>query len=431
MNEDFLHYVWRFQRFKSANLLTTDGEEVQVMRTGVHNGNAGPDFLDARIRIGNTVWAGNVEIHLQASDWFRHKHQYDAAYDNVILHVVYTADAEVDNGKGERIPCVCIKDLFDYHTWRQYKSWLQSDSFIPCEKSAAEVPEIIKSGTVHVAAIERIKEKSGLCLDHLNETNGDIEEAFYRLLLRAFGLKVNALPFEQLSRNTPYALLRKVWTDEHDLEALLLGQAGFLSNPELNEPYVNDLIARYAFLQQKHSLKPMPKSAWKLFRLRPPNFPQVRLAQLAAFYFRHKAVAQNILETENRDDFMKMFDVGLKDGFWLSHYTLDKESPPATKSIGGTTAQLILVNAVVPFLFALGRYHAREDISQNAVNLLEQLPAELNAVTRRFANIGFQVGSAFESQGLIQLKKFACDQKKCLNCKTGIYLLENYGKAVE
>jgi hypothetical protein len=429
MNEDFLQYIWRFQRFHGNGLFTTDGQEVQVIKTGTQNRDAGPDFLNARLRIGDTIWAGNVEVHIQASDWFKHRHQDDRAYDTVVLHVVYTADAEVKNGSGETIPTLCIKDRFDYQTWRYFKSWLKADSFIACENMVKQVPSIVKSATVQAASIDRLKAKSSYCLDHLTETQGDIEEVFYRMLLRAFGLKVNALPFEQLSRLTPFSLLRKLWTDPLDLEALLLGQAGFLESPAELSDYVLDLQLRYAFQQNKFGLKPMPKSAWKLFRLRPPNFPQVRLAQLAKFYHIHGAVAQKVIDMNDIGALQGLFDLVLDHEFWKNHFTLDKSSPPSLKHLGKGSARLILVNAVVPFLFALGRYNQDEEIGERAVSWLEQLPAEQNEVVSRFISLDFKAMNALESQGLLQLKKSACDEKKCLTCKTGIYLLNQHAQS--
>lgn len=428
MNEDFLQYLWRFQKFTDYDLRTVAGDVVQVIAPGVQNTNAGPDFLNSRVRIGDTEWAGNVEIHITASDWFRHNHHRDRAYDNVILHVVYTANAEVVGGSGEPLPVLCLKDRFDYQTWRYYKSWLKKGGFIPCENLVTEVPDIIKSDTVQAAFISRLQDKSAVCFDYLTETRGDLEAAFYRLLMRAFGLKVNALPFEQLARATPFSLLRKVWGDRLDLEALLIGQAGFLSEGDFDHSYAADLAKKYSFLQRKFNLQPMPKSAWKLFRLRPQNFPVLRLAQVAAFYHAHGAVAQKVLDRPRVESVFALFDISLESDFWKTRYTLERESDPVEKRIGDGTKGLLLINAVVPFLFALGKFSKDEDVSARAVALTEELPPENNAVIRGFKKLGFRAESAFDSQGLLQLKKFGCDIKKCLTCKTGIHLLDRHAK---
>lgn len=397
-----------------------------VVAPGVQNFDAGPDFLNARVRIGDTEWAGNVEVHISASDWFRHRHHEDRAYDNVVLHVVYTADKDILSPSGEAVPTLCLKDLIDYQSWRYYQSWLKTAVFIPCEKLVSEVPDIIKNSTVEAAFADRLRDKSAWCFDHLNETRGDVEAAFYRMLMRAFGLKVNAMPFEQLSRILPFSLLRKVWGNHSDTEALLLGQAGFLEDASLAAGHAVELAERYAFLKKKFGLQPMPATSWKLFRLRPQNFPAVRLAQVAAFYHRHGAVARKIAESQTPEELQQLFEISLDGNFWDRHYTLEKEGKPAKKQIGETTRNLILINAVVPFLFALGRYGKDENMRQKATEITESLPPEANKVIRGFKSLGFRADNAMDTQGLLQLKKFGCDAGKCLTCKTGTYTLERY-----
>lgn len=426
MNEDFLQYIWRFQKFTDYGLRTVTGEVVTVVAPGVQNFDAGPDFLNARVRIGGTEWAGNVEVHIRASDWFRHRHHEDRAYDNVILHVVYTADKEILSPSGQAVPTLCIKDLIDYQSWRYYKSWLKNSAFIPCEKLVGDVPDIVKISTVEAAFSDRLRDKSALCFDHLNETRGDTEAVFYRMLMRAFGLKVNAMPFEQLSRILPFSLLRKVWDDLADTEALFLGQAGFLEQNSFEAEYAFALAKRYAFLKNKFGLEPMPPTAWKLFRLRPQNFPAVRLAQVATFYHRHRAVARKIAETDKPEKLFELFDIELQGDFWNRHYTLAKAGKPAVKKVGETARNLIVINAVVPFLFASGRYGKDESLRQRAAEITEMLPPENNKIVREFRSLGFRADNAMDTQGLLQLKKFGCDAGKCLTCKTGTYTLERY-----
>lgn len=427
MKEDFLQYAWKYRRFTSLDLETEDGARIDILDPGRQNCDAGPDFLDARLRIGDTIWAGNVEVHLSASDWFRHGHDEDPAYDNVILHVVYTHDANIHNGKGQLIPTLSVQDLIDYQTYRYYKSWLKTAGYIACDPANRSVPELIKTSAIQAAAVERIEAKSEVYLDHLNETKGDLDTSFYRVLLRGFGLKVNAMPFEHLAKVTPFELVRKLRADLPDLESLFLGQAGFLDD-DYGDPYVAQCRKRYAFIARKHSLKSMPISAWKLFRLRPANFPQVRLAQLARFYHRHSGVAQKVVELDGLARARAFFDVSLDDGFWLTHYTLDKASPSRVKSIGADVADLLIVNAVVPYLFALSRYNKDISYRARAIGLLESMPSEKNAVVRKFAEMGFIAKSAFDTQGIIQLKQFHCEQRKCLTCKVGIHLLKDHGK---
>ncbi len=428
MKEEFLHYAWKYRRFVGRDLTTVDGKSIDILQPGRHNRDAGPDFLDARLRIDETVWAGNVEIHLAASDWHRHGHDKDPAYDNVILHVVFAHDSDIFNGNGQLIPALSLKDRIDYQTYRYYRSWLKSSGYIPCDPANRDVPTPIKTSAIQAAAVERIEAKSEVYLDHLNETRGDLDTAFYRVLLRGFGLKVNAMPFEQLARITPFHTVRKVRNNLPDLEALLLGQAGFLRDLRTEDAYIKSAIARYEFLAGMYKLHSMPKSSWKLFRLRPPNFPQVRLAQLARFIHRHESIARRAAELENVEDARRFFDVTLNDEFWLSHYTLEKTSPSVAKSIGSNVTDLLIINAVAPYQFALSRYNKDVSYRERAINLLESMPSEKNSVVRKFAEMGFVSKSAFDTQGVIQLKHFYCDERKCLSCKVGIHLLKDHGK---
>ena len=246
MNEDFLQYVWKYQRFTSHDLTCTDGQNIEVLKTGIHNFNAGPDFLDSRLRIGDTVWAGNVEVHINSSDWYKHSHDKDPAYENVILHVVFTNDRPVKNKSGQEIPVLVLKDLLDYQTYRYYKSWVKKASFIPCEELVLNVPDIIKTAAVQSEAINRLELKSERCLDLLNQTNGDIEETLYRILCRSLGLSVNAMPFENLAQNTPFSLLRKNRSSILEMESLLLGQAGLLDDETETSEYLDKLKTEYA-----------------------------------------------------------------------------------------------------------------------------------------------------------------------------------------
>ncbi|MFN2430169.1 MAG: DUF2851 family protein [Cryomorphaceae bacterium] len=428
MNEDFLHYLWKFQQFTDRRIKTHSGEEVDVIQVGEHNVNAGPDFLNARVRIGETKWAGNVEIHINSSDWYAHNHQNDRAYDSVILHVVYANDKSVIAENGEEIPTVELKDLIDYQSFRYYKSWVKKAPFIACEAQVGEVPGIVKSDTIQSAAVERLEHKSQDCLQLLRETKGDVEEAFFRMLCRAMGQKVNALPFEHLAKITPFKIFRKVMTNEQDSEALLLGQGGFLDAGN-KDPYVIDLQNRYRFLVKKFGVTPMPVTSWKLLRLRPPNFPVVRIAQLAKLYHKQGAIAQRISEATTLDELERMFSIELNSPFWKTHYNLSTESKATPKRMGKQRFLIVVINAVIPFLFSLASFNKDRVYQLRAISFLEDLPAEANAITRRFRELGFDLKSAFDSQGILGLKKNYCDRLKCLNCKIGIHILRTHAKS--
>lgn len=429
MTEDFLHYIWKFRKFDQLNIETVDGALVEIIETGTHNHDSGPDFLDAKLRIDGTLWVGNVEIHISSSSWYKHDHDKDAAYDSVILHVVYTHDKPVIIGKRE-LPTLVLRDRFDYQVYRLYKSWKKNSQFIPCENEVVEVSGIIKSSAVEEMAIERISEKAEHSLDILNQTKGDLEEAFYRLLCRAMGLKVNAIPFEILAKITPFSIVRKVRNNSHELESLLLGQSGLLQETSYHHPYLIKARENYRYLKNKFGLKAMPGQSWKLMRLRPDNFPAVRLAQLSCIYHKNSALAQKVTESHSVNELISIFgNIVPANDFWNKHYTLKKESPFKEKRLGKARVRLIIINAVVPFLFALASYSKNDVYKTKALNILTNLEPEVNKITRKFVSLGFISKSALDSQGLIGLKKNYCSEFKCIHCKVGVNLLNNHEKS--
>jgi len=428
MTEDFLHYIWKFRKFDQL-IETVSGASLEIIETGTHNVDSGPDFLNAKLRIDDTVWVGNVEIHILSSSWYKHNHNKDRAYDSVILHVVYANDEPVFIDKRE-LPTLTLKDRFDYQVFRLYKSWKKKAQFIPCERDVQSVGEIIKSSAVEELAVKRISAKAEQSIDILRQTKGDLEECFYRLLCNALGLKVNAIPFEILSKITPFALIRKVSSDQTKLDALLLGQSGLLENSGNTDSYLENLKNEYRLLAHKFQLESMPSQSWKLMRLRPDNFPAVRIAQLSAIYSRHKSLAQRITEADSTSRLLSLFNnLVPQNEFWKTHYTLQKESPPREKRLGESRIRIILINAVVPFLFALASYSKNDVYKEKALQILEDLKPEINKITRKFANLGFSVKSALDSQGLIGLKKSYCDEFKCVHCKIGVTILNNHEKS--
>lgn len=410
------------------DLRTVDGMKIDVLDPGVHNRDAGPDFLHARLRIEETLWAGNVEIHINSSDWIKHGHLDDRAYDNVILHVVYHFDEEIVQSGNSAIPTLEVKELIDYQSYRTYRAWLASSGFIPCEKLMAEVPKPVIISAVESAAVSRLERKSEDCRQHLIQTKGDLEESFYRVFMRALGMKVNALPFEQLAKSLPLSLLRKHTSNIRILEALFLGQAGFLESPDSSHPYVLGLKRDYDFLRSKFSLKPMPKSAWKLSRLRPLNFPQVRLVQAAQFFHQKHNFINNLPQMDSVDELFRFLATSLDSEFWFYHYTLESHSTRVRKTFGKDFLKHLVINAVVPFTFALAGYNKDISYKSRAIGLLEQLSPEKNSIIRKFELAGYESKSAFDSQGVVELKLKNCDRKKCLNCKIGIYLIRSHAK---
>lgn len=429
MNEDFLHFIWKFQQFDKTDLVTDEGEKLQIIQVGFHNQDAGPDFLNARIKIGNTRWAGNVEIHINSQDWEKHQHQHDPAYANVILHVVYSGSKPVRTSQDRLLPTLSLVNRIDYNSFRKYKAMAATKEKIPCQAHLEQVPSVVKSATVEKAAIERLDQKSQRFVDYLNQSNGDLEQSFYRALARNFGFKVNAVPFEQLAIITPVKIVRNLWHSPFHLEALLLGQAGFLQEVTPADDYEERLITEYRHLAIKFKLTPMPVSAWKFMRLRPQNFPVLRIVQFAHFYHHNGALVQKILEDADLETFFSDFEISITEGYWFHHYRLQDSSGSCVKSLGKTSVKTILINTIVPFLFAMGHYYGSNTYTDKAVELFEKIEPEDNRYIRKFTGLGFKNTNALQSQGLLQLYNFYCTSKKCLNCGVGAHILKHHATA--
>ncbi len=421
MKEDLLHYLWRTKRFDFNNLYTTQGEPVQILHTGNYNTNAGPDFTNARIRIGDTTWAGNVEMHLCASEWLRHGHQVDKAYDNVILHVVLEEDVPIMRLNGERIPCLELKKLVPHKLSTQYLQLLHSEQWIPCQTQFEKVSEMTRTLWLERLLVERLEQKTAVIEQALLQNHQNWEETFYHLLARNFGVQVNMEPFELLAKSTPLLTLFKHKNSLLQLEALLFGQAGLLAQ-DFEDAYPNQLKKEYAFLQQKYKLTPILGESWKFLRLRPASFPTIRIAQFAMLIFQSNHLFSKMLVAANVEEMENMLELKLSN-YWLTHYTFDKESPKSQKKLGKNTIHLILINTVAPFLFLYGKWKSDETYKDRAFALLEELPSEQNNIIENWNILGVEPTSAYQSQALLQLKKQYCDQKKCLHCAIGNAIL--------
>ncbi|MGQ7867954.1 DUF2851 family protein [Sunxiuqinia sp. sy24] len=422
MNEVFLQFVWKHRLFNATSLKTEDGEVVEVVHPGQSNTDAGPDFFNSRIKIGDTTWAGNVEIHQKASDWYVHQHEQDAAYDNVVLHVVRENDAEVKTTGGEVVPAVVLH--YPVHLEENYHKLLQSDRWIACADRFHEADPMALQIRFHGLMVERLQQKTQAIVDQLQQNKNDWNETFYQFLARNFGLKTNALPFELLARALPIQILAKHKNDLFQLEALLFGTAGLLNEQLLGDDYFLSLRKEYVFLYKKYRLKPIEAYLWKFLRLRPVNFPTVRLAQFAALVHHSSALFSNLVEKDNMSEIRELFRVQASD-YWDTHYRFNKASGKRPKVLGDVAFQNILINTVVPFLFVYGEYHNQQQLKDKALMFLEKLPAENNSIISNWKELGVSVRSAFDSQALIQLKNSYCTPKKCLQCHLGVKLINH------
>jgi hypothetical protein len=421
MNEAFLHFVWKYKNFSPANLKTTDGLPVKIIKTGEHNFNAGPDFLNAQVLIDDTHWAGNVEMHLKTSDWQAHKHSEDPAYDNVILHVVYYNDME--KALPANRPLLVLADHISDHTLKNYDAIREQYKLIPCESLIGNVDDIIKKSWLDRMLTERLEAKSFYINKLLNQNKNDWAETAYQLTGRNFGFKVNADPFERLTRSITHRTLAKHKNSIHQIEAMLFGQAGFLQEA-FTDNYPAALKKEYRFLAGKYNLNPGRKADWKFLRLRPGNFPTVRISQFAALIYKSEHLFSKILEVEDIKTALSFFSLQTND-YWKDHYTF--ETPAASKSsgeLGKESKYNLIINTVAPLLFSYGHIKSEPKYKDTAIRLLEECPRELNTITKSSLNLGLMNDNACHSQGLIHLRHEYCLKQQCLACGIGAAVLK-------
>ena len=422
MRENFLHYLWRMKRLDLADLQTTQGEAITIHNFGSHNHHAGPDFLNAKIQIGETLWAGNVEMHLQSSEWLLHKHQEDAAYNNVILHVVLEEDQPILRASGERIPCLEIKKRIPLKLINVYQKLLHNEHWIPCQHHFYHVSDLTKNLWLDRMLVERLEQKTEAIEQTLQGNNGNWEETFYQFLARNFGVKVNSQPFTALAQSLPLMTLAKHKNNAFQVEALLFGQAGLLEK-EFVDDYPRQLKKEYQFLQKKYTLVPIDGVSWRFLRMRPANFPTIRIAQFATLIHQSVHLFSKILEIKKVEQIENLFDVQLSD-YWVSHYVFDKASTTRQKSLGKNAIHLLVINTIVPFLFLYGKLKAETAYKDLALQLLEELPPEKNSTIDNWKKLGMSPQSAYQTQALLQLKNEYCSAQRCLECGIGGAILK-------
>jgi hypothetical protein len=414
--EKLLQYIWQFQYFNKAELQTTAGEKLQIIFPGKLNTNQGPDFTNAQIKIDNTTLVGSIELHLKASQWNEHGHNNDSNYKNVVLHVVFENDLPQS-----AVPVLELQSRISNLLLERYTDLMNSSSFIPCANSVSEVKEITWVSWKERLLAERLTRKSSIVFKFLEENNAHWEESFWWMLARNFGMKVNSEAFESTARSVSVNILAKHKNQIHQLEAFLFGQTGLLER-SFEEDYPKLLQREYNFLKKKYDLKPIHTPVHFL-RMRPGNFPTIRLSQLAALIQNSAHLFSKILETEKISEIEKMFEVTAND-YWHYHYRFDESSSFKKKTIGKDMIDNLIINTIVPVLFAYGLYLKEEKFKNKAILWLEELSAEVNSITKGFASLKLSNKSAFDSQAFIELKTQYCDHKHCLQCAIGNTLLK-------
>jgi hypothetical protein len=402
MKEDLLHFVWQSKLLLGKQLTTVNNEPLSIVQLGTYNAHAGPDFFNSRIRIGETLWAGNVEMHVHTSEWDHHNHQQDAAYNNVILHVVYVHDKEIRSAGGELIPTLELRNFIPASVLSRYQNIrLKQNSRIPCEKILVHPSEPVLNNWLQRLLVERLEQKCDFIRSLLVQTHHHYEQTFYILTARYFGMLVNELPFESLARQLPLSVIARHKNNPDDMIALVLGVSGLL--PDMSLP---DLIPRYKHLQQKYNLQSLNKKIWKFGRMRPANFPTVRLLQFAALLYQSSHLLSKVIDSENMKELNELY---LQPVYWREQKI----------SMGKDAVNLLLINSVLPFVFLYGKIQHREDLSEKALNWYEQLPAEQNNIVRLFASLGLKSQNAADTQAYIQLKNEYCTGLNCLKCSIG------------
>ncbi len=422
MKEELLHYIWRTKKFDNT-LLTEQGQPLEILFSGKFNTNAGPDFLEAKIKIGDTIWAGHVEMHLKSSDWIKHKHQEDAAYNNVILHVVHENDQVIKDQNNVEIPALALKNLIAPEIYSKYNNLMNNAKWVSCQDRFQEIPELIKNVWKDRLIIDRLEDKTQLIKEDLEKSNWNWEQVFFLHLAMHLGTKVNKGPFRLLMQSISLNTLIKHRTSLHEIEALLFGQAGMLDE-KFTDEYPNGLQQTYLFLQKKYDLVAIKKSVWNFLRLRPPNFPTIRIAQLARLVYQTEHLFSKCLAAKTVTELHNTFTIEIGQ-YWKDHFLFEKQSPKqSNKKVGKATVQNIIINTVVPFLFVYGKAKGLEKYVDKALNHLERIPAESNSIIKKWQQLGYDAENSMDSQALLQLKNKYCARKRCLECQIGHQLIK-------
>ncbi|HQV38978.1 MAG TPA: DUF2851 family protein [Flavobacteriales bacterium] len=418
--EDLLQHIWEAGLYDGEDLRTADGESLEVLKAGRIQGNSGPDLQDALVRIGEQIWAGNVEVHLRSSEWNAHGHQHDPAYNNVVLHAVYLHDGDVRTEVGREPPTVELRSRISERIIRLHHALMTANGPVPC---ASRLPSVDK-GRIGIwlerLLVERLERKTMEVEALYRQLGNDPAETFHHMLLRGLGANVNAEPFGMLAHALPLKLLLKYRDDRVRTEALLFGQAGMLAG-EFTDAHPRRLQEEHALLVGLHGLTPAPSVAWKFGRIRPANFPSLRIAQWAAFTTCSADAHGQLLEQDIPGPLRALLEVEA-DGYWQEHYRFDQASAPRPKRLGRSTADGLIINCIVPYLFAMGRIRGHQPWIDRALGLMEQLPVERNSIVDMWADLGVQAGNAAQGQALIELKKRYCAERKCLSCAIGAQL---------
>lgn len=425
MREDFIHYLWKFSKLNLQKLQTVHNEPIQIIHTGQHNMNSGPDFFNAQLRIDDQLWAGNVEMHIKSSDWYVHNHEKDKNYDNVILHVVWKHDVEIYRKNNTIIPTLELEGIIDENVYKNYKNLLLRETkWINCEQDFPGLSDFKFSNWLERIYIERLTQKSNEIEILLQNTNHDWEAVLFQMLAKGFGLKLNSHLFFEAATKINFSIIRKVSASQIQLEALLFGIFGMLQEEGVEEPYYELLQKEFTYLKHKFELKLNHKETLHFFRTRPANFPTIRASQLATVYYLHKNLFSKLIEATTTKQLYEVLQV-CTSVFWETHYTFGKVSPKRKKEVSLKFIDVLIINVIIPIKYAYAAYKGIDEI-EKILALLTAIKPEQNKIIDKFSNTNIAIANAMDTQGLLELKKSYCDQQKCLQCAIGNVLLESH-----
>lgn len=427
MREDLLHFIWKYKKLQLKGLQTTKGDAINVVSVGTHNYNEGPDFFNAQLKIGSQLWAGNVEIHINASDWYAHNHEKDKNYENVILHIVWHDDATIFRPDNSEIPTLVLKDYIPANVLANYQQLFLSgkQKFINCEKDITSVDSFLLQNWLDRLYFERLEQKSAVITQLLKESNNNWEHVLFLLLMKSFGSTINGDSFFQLAKNINFSIFKKVSVKPMQAESLLFGMAGLLNNNDILDAYYNQLKEEYVFLQNKFGFTINDEVSVAFFKLRPTNFPTIRLSQLSALYAEHQALFSKLIKAKTAEEIYGLCTV-VANAYWDNHFTFGKQSKQSKKRLTASFINLLIINTILPLRFCYSKYIGKND-DETILEIISSLPEEKNSIIDKFKTQKVAISNAKDSQSILQLYKHYCKKNKCLQCGVGSSLLSRNG----
>ena len=421
MRENFLHYLWKYKKFNTLHLRTTTYQSIELIKVGEHNFNSGPDFLGSLIKIDGQLWAGNIEIHIKSSSWYLHNHDKDKAYDTVILHVVWEHDADVNRPDGSVIPTLELKQYISSQALTNYfRLFSDKHKWINCEKDFSSIDDLIISNWLERLYFERLERKCVEINSLLESSHNDWEAVLFKLIAKNFGLYINSEAFLSMAKSIDFSIIRKLQSNQLGLEAIFFGQSGLLER-SYEGSYYNELNHEYNFVKRKFKLKNKHIIPVKFLRLRPGNFPTIRLSQLSQLYYQRRALFSEIMKTNAKNDYYNLFSVSVSP-YWKTHYNFSKTSKSIEKKVSKSLIDLLIINTIIPLKFSFAKSQGKS-INDNLLSLIGSINSEENKITKSFNSLKKISITALHSQSLLQLKNEYCDKNKCLQCAVGNALL--------